>query len=1349
MGSIPTYVSRVSRRRGTALLLSALTSLALLLGFAPAASAEAGTIDVYVTFEGYNLGQGYYIPPVKVTVPAGTTAAQVTESVLKKAGHDFDDPGDPTSGSWYLAKVAGLDTGVVKVPSYITKQPGFERIAEDGDGYLGQFDYSQMSGWMYTVDNVMAPVGAGAWTLADGEVMRWQFTMHGYGCDTGVPTGCWGAEPYFTMADKSDLIRTLAAPDPATATQTEIQYGRSVAIDPLSTTSQVDQALTALQTGPVEAAERWVTLTLPAQGTLLSRLQRALRNDYGQSAGSYDYSVLRKIRILGAMNSQDATDLRNPAYAGTSIRELDLSGVVDGTAYALNGMTALTDVSLPPVASFTLANPFQGDSSLRRVVVAAETFAFGSATTFNGITTLERITFLHTTIPSMNAGTFTGSNNADSAHRTVTAVVPDQTRGDYDKTAFTSYFGQVVESPIADDRSELQAVILEGEAIAEASAAAPFRWTLLQDALATATEVRNAPDATAAQVFQARLVLETAISKIGVSGPGLALKVTKGADVTLSWKNGTVQHYAEFVKYPVAKVDFPEISGPDYDLVIPTVPVAYSSQKIATAVIKGETEKVAKIFTVAEASAEARYTLDLPALAGRTETSSSIPGLGYGDPRNLYTNVDDTGVVNLQVGEHFDLDTYRTSQAQLDQVNNLFIEPDYTFDVSGSSISTEEIGYEGRRQLRIEAEQPGISVIKVTYDPLRYLTATYDGTQAPGTTNWSFNGIEKQNTGLVVVKVGAQQPSFDTGISIRNELDTLYFDKSVGSRPFTFKPAAGTKVRVHQPLNLKAWGTGWRSYDAGTDGAFTVKLRAGRNIIELTKGSATAYYVVRAKGVDVTIANSTHPGEAFATGDVAHISMVGIEGGIEKLGGIYNPAFVAGTRPKLTYSDGTTTIQSNEGGQYTSATTTFALDYTVPAGGEATLDGHLSIGGLGSEWPYHREIPLAGKPANLNAVAIGPYDLGAMPTVYLYDGKVTTAPNVVAIDKAALEAALTAAGQLDREGYTSVSWVALAEAVTQATAVSADDEATQSEVDQAVGALSAATAQLVALTAPAAPAKPGASVSGDKVTVTWAAPADGGSPITGYTVTLTPVQGEPVSASAGAEATSTVFADLAPGTYTATVVATNGRGSSSASSASDGVTVVAPPVDTTVTASAGRVTYGAAGKVTVRVKAATGTSTPSGTVSTKVGATTLTATLVDGTATLTLPALALKPGVSTLRVTYAGVAGSFAGSSTTASVTVVKASAALAVKGPKKVKRGKVASYTVSVTAAGVKPTGTVTIKIAGRSKTVKLNAQGRAVVKIKVPRTVKAGKKKVVVTYRGDSFVTARSASLTTPVTR
>lgn len=889
--------------------------------------------------------------------------------------------------------------------------------------------------------------------------------------------------------------------------------------------------ISATRAAAAPSASDWLRISTTAQGQLLTKLQDKLVSDYGQTPGSYDYSVVKKLRVSGTLNAADYTALRNSTYAGTSIEELDLSGVLDSSMQALNGMTALTDVSLPPVASLPTANTFSGDTNLQNIVVAAETFNFGgsSATTFfNGATSLQRITFLHTTRPNstnLSLNTWSGSNNSDPEARVVTAVVPDPTRGDYDEAVFTQYFSNVTTSGTAADRDELQTVIDEASAIAEVDAAAPYRWTLLQQALTSATSVHGDATATAAEIYRARLVLQTAIEKVGTADLGISLKVTHGADVTLGWKNGTAQHYAEFVQHPLAKVA--SLSDNDWDVYVPTVPLPYVAQNVATAVIHGQTDKVAKIFTMNAAANtnNTQYTLALEPLADRVDTSLSIPGLAAGDNRGLYTNADDTGVINLEVGEHFDLDTIRTQQAQLDQVNNLFIEPDYTFDVSGSSISTQNIGFDGRRQLRINATQPGVSVIKITYGPLHYLNVNDTG--VPGNQNWSFNGIDPQNTGLAVIRVSDPQEeagTFDTGFTVRNELDTYYFDKTLGSRDFSFTPDPGTSVRVHDPLNISAWGSGWNSYQAAPDGSFTVKLKAGRSIVELTNGGKTVYRVVRAKGVDLAITNSSRPGEPLFLGDVAQVSITGIEGGIEKMGGIYNPAFYAGTKPQVTYYDDATQIQSNMGGQYTTATTTFTVSYTLAGASDRGLEGDMFIGGLGSEWPYHRMLPLSGKPANLAAVAIGPYHFGGMPQLYIFGNEVSTTPGPLG-EPGNLQAtggdesaeiswtAPSSTGGLTIRGYNvryssdgGASWQSKTIAPAATTSLTGLSNGTEYKLQIAainsggIGAYSS-FATVTPSSVPDAPTGVQLTPSYTAIHATWDAPADdGGLAISGYRV---------------------------------------------------------------------------------------------------------------------------------------------------------------------------------------------------------------------------------------------------------
>jgi len=362
-------------------LISAAATIALALGLAPSATATggdsagtAGDISVYVSFEGYNLGQGYYVQPVKLTVPAGETAAQATMSVLDQSGHATSpDPGDPTSAGWYLQGVGGFDTGTVTVPSYIMSQPGFALTGADSDNFLGTPDYNSMSGWMYTVDNIAADVGGGAYTLHDGDVVRWQFTLYGYGCDLGVPSACYGGTPYFSMVDKSELIRDIANADPVKATSTEIADALTVAVNPTATQQQVNDSIVALTTSPWNYA-----LTVPSGATVTVLNQT---KNYAQTAiatsgdtdngdgttthhyqvstgGTYTYRVSAPGKVTQAnwiTNTNPVTvtfptdgDPTATGTHGTSYDAFDDAGV-------LLNINADNNLRLAPGADFTLA----------------------------------------------------------------------------------------------------------------------------------------------------------------------------------------------------------------------------------------------------------------------------------------------------------------------------------------------------------------------------------------------------------------------------------------------------------------------------------------------------------------------------------------------------------------------------------------------------------------------------------------------------------------------------------------------------------------------------------------------------------------------------------------------------------------------------------------------------------------------------------------------------------------------------------------------------------------------------------------------------------------------------------
>ncbi|NLC74668.1 MAG: DUF4430 domain-containing protein [Clostridiales bacterium] len=273
-------------------------SIVMIVTFVPVNVFAGGgdEFTVTISMEGLTLGQGMYVEPVTYTLDEinalvaddygeytedNLTAAIVTVAMFKDKDIEWSQTGDISS--FYLSAVKDIDKGTVNIPSIITENDGPDNDSHDGndDEYLGEFDYNWMSGWMITVDSLMIPVGAGQYNVESGAVIRWQFTVNGYGADLGFDTG-WGSPSYFTAANKDDLYSeyakanaaglfasnasakadALAVMEKLTATQTEVDAAKD-ALVALSAQSSADynailnEAMTQLA----------ATVTAPAFGT--------------------------------------------------------------------------------------------------------------------------------------------------------------------------------------------------------------------------------------------------------------------------------------------------------------------------------------------------------------------------------------------------------------------------------------------------------------------------------------------------------------------------------------------------------------------------------------------------------------------------------------------------------------------------------------------------------------------------------------------------------------------------------------------------------------------------------------------------------------------------------------------------------------------------------------------------------------------------------------------------------------------------------------------------------------------------------------------------------------------------
>ena len=154
-----------------------------------AASGSAGTITVAV--ERFAIGQGYLIEPYITTFNEGDTYETVCRRVLEENGYSYTTSGS----SFYLSGIDHADTGTIDIPDCIKKlgqkkigvsyvDPPDNSAVNEYAGttnWLGEFSYSEMSGWMYSVGDESGwefpGVGMDGRNPKDGDVYRLQFTV--------------------------------------------------------------------------------------------------------------------------------------------------------------------------------------------------------------------------------------------------------------------------------------------------------------------------------------------------------------------------------------------------------------------------------------------------------------------------------------------------------------------------------------------------------------------------------------------------------------------------------------------------------------------------------------------------------------------------------------------------------------------------------------------------------------------------------------------------------------------------------------------------------------------------------------------------------------------------------------------------------------------------------------------------------------------------------------------------------------------------------------------------------------------------------------------------------------------
>ncbi len=252
---------KVTQRLSLLLILTIVLSLIYvnISGIALAQSpADAKPITVCVSMEKFTLGQGYIIEPILVQMQENTRASTVITDLLKAKYPNMSQPWRMTGSledAFYLSSVYDPDHGTPIIPSYILAKTPLD-LSGGTEDWLGEFDYCTTSGWMYSVNGKFPNIGAADWQMKAGEVMRWQFTLYGYGSDLGADNSEWGAEDITNVGNKDALTWAIAtcnaAYDKVLLTAND-NYKKAMAVlkDMEASQDKVDTALAALKTnGP-------------------------------------------------------------------------------------------------------------------------------------------------------------------------------------------------------------------------------------------------------------------------------------------------------------------------------------------------------------------------------------------------------------------------------------------------------------------------------------------------------------------------------------------------------------------------------------------------------------------------------------------------------------------------------------------------------------------------------------------------------------------------------------------------------------------------------------------------------------------------------------------------------------------------------------------------------------------------------------------------------------------------------------------------------------------------------------------------------------------------------------------
>lgn len=150
---------------------------------------QTGKGRITISLEAGTIGIPYLIKPKEIDVESGVSLSHVLDEYLRAEGFTYTYTGDLDDG-FYLAKIhkKNLIRGY-KIPADLAAKIKKDELLFDENGFeslddLGEFDFCQGSGWMYSINGLYSSYGFNKAYVQDGDVVRIRFTL-AYGKDIG------------------------------------------------------------------------------------------------------------------------------------------------------------------------------------------------------------------------------------------------------------------------------------------------------------------------------------------------------------------------------------------------------------------------------------------------------------------------------------------------------------------------------------------------------------------------------------------------------------------------------------------------------------------------------------------------------------------------------------------------------------------------------------------------------------------------------------------------------------------------------------------------------------------------------------------------------------------------------------------------------------------------------------------------------------------------------------------------------------------------------------------------------------------------------------------------------------